>query len=325
MHIPTTTRATSRSGLLFLAIAGILLGTGGLLGTVLARATGLAPTAVACYRLGVGGLLLILVVVATRRPIPRSTASIRRVLAVGGLASASQACFFVSVSLISVSLATLIAIGCMPAMVLVGEQLTGRRRIDPRSIGLVLLAAAGLSLLVGSPAGGSGPSHVLVGMLFALGGSATFATLTLVCAIPVPCLDDTATIAYGFTIGAVLLTPIALLTGGLTFRPDPVSISLLLALGVFPTALAYLSYLRGLVRVRAVTAALAALLEPLTGSALGAAVLGDRLGPIGWLGGAVLGVSVVLGTLAEHADPRPATHRSDLEPAPDASTESGPG
>jgi DME family drug/metabolite transporter len=318
VHTTSTAPSATRSSLLLLVLAGILLGTGGFLGTLLARATGLAPTAVAVYRLGIGGLLLIGVLAVARRPLPRTGPAIRRLLAVGVLASASQACFFLAVSWISVSLATLIAIGCMPALVLAGEHLTGRRTIDLRSIGLLLLAAAGLSVLVGFPAVGSSPAHLIAGVLLALGASATFAALTLVCAIPVPGLDDTTTIAYGFTTGAALLAPIALATGGLGFRPGPASVPLLLALGIFPTALAYLCYIRGLARVRAVTAALTALLEPLTGSLLGAAVLGDRLGPVGWAGAAVLGLSVVLGTLAERADPRSgsAVNRSRRRAAP---------
>jgi drug/metabolite transporter (DMT)-like permease len=71
---------------MFLVAAGVLLGTGGFLGTLLARATGLTPTAVAVYRLGVGGLVLIAVLAAVRRPLPRGRQAIRRLLAVGALA-----------------------------------------------------------------------------------------------------------------------------------------------------------------------------------------------------------------------------------------------
>ena len=141
-----------------------------------------------------------------------------------------------------------------------------------------------MTLLVGFPAAGSQPAHVVAGLLFALASAASFATFTLVCAIAVPGLDGMATTAYGFTLGAVLLAPVALVTGGLGFGVDLRSLTLLLALGAIPTALAYVCFFRGLVRVRAATAALTALLEPLTGAVLGAVFLGDRLGLIGWLG-----------------------------------------
>jgi len=313
MHTPSTTPASATysstgssrdSGLIFLVAAGLLWGTGGLLGTLLAETTGLGPAAVAVYRIGIGGLLLIAALAVSRRPLPRGRAVLRRLIAVGCLAATFQACYFTAVSLTSVSLATLVTIGSAPAMVLVGEQLTGRRRVDLHSVGVLVLAIVGLTLLVGFPASGSQPAHVVAGLLFALASAASFAVFTLVCAIPVPGLDGMATTAYGFTLGAVLLMPVALFTGGLAFDVDLTSVTLLLALGGVPTALAYVCFFRGLVRVRATTAALTALLEPLTGAVLGAVFLGDRLGLIGWLGAVVLSAAVVLGALAERSGQR---------------------
>jgi DME family drug/metabolite transporter len=316
VHTPNTTQASStasstgspvrESGLIYLVAAGLLWGTGGLLGTLLANATGLGPAAVAVYRIGIGGLLLIVVLAGSRRPLPRGRAVLRRLCAVGALAATFQACYFTAVSLTSVSLATLVTIGSAPAMVLVGEQLTGRRRIDLRSVGVLVLAIVGLTLLIGFPAAGAQPAHVVAGLLFALASAASFAVFTLVCAIPVPGLDGIATTAYGFTLGAALLAPVAVFTGGLGFAVDPTSVTLLLALGGIPTALAYVCFFRGLIRVRAATAALTALLEPLTGAVLGAVFLGDRLGLIGWLGAAVLSAAVVLGALAERSGQREA-------------------
>src|SRR6476469_8184525 len=119
MHTPSTTPASATysstgssrdSGLVFLVAAGLLWGTGGLLGTLLANATGLGPAAVAVYRIGIGGLLLIGVLAATRRPVPRGGAVVRRLVAVGALAAMFQACYFTAVSLTSVSSATLVTI-----------------------------------------------------------------------------------------------------------------------------------------------------------------------------------------------------------------------
>ena len=123
MHTPSTTPASATypstessrdSGLIFLVAAGLLWGTGGLLGTLLARETGLGPAAVAVYRIGIGGLLLITVLALARRPLPRGRAALRRLIAVGALAATFQACYFTAVSLTSVSLATLVTIGALP-------------------------------------------------------------------------------------------------------------------------------------------------------------------------------------------------------------------
>jgi DME family drug/metabolite transporter len=54
------------------------------------------------------------------------------------------------------------------------------------------------------------------------------------------------------------------------------------------------AFLTGLRTVPATTAVLLSLLEPLTAAVLAAFVLGERLGPLGILGGAMLALAVVL-------------------------------
>ena len=60
----TSTAARRGSGVPLLVLAGIAWGTGGLLGSLLGRETGLSPLAVAAYRLGLGGLLVLIAVAA---------------------------------------------------------------------------------------------------------------------------------------------------------------------------------------------------------------------------------------------------------------------
>jgi drug/metabolite transporter (DMT)-like permease len=51
--------ARPRPGVPLLVLAGVAWGTGGLLGRLLSRQTGLSALAVAAYRLGLGGLLVL--------------------------------------------------------------------------------------------------------------------------------------------------------------------------------------------------------------------------------------------------------------------------
>ena len=53
------------TGLIYLVMAGLLWGTGGLTGSLLSRTAGLPPLSVAAYRLGVGGTLIIAFLVLT--------------------------------------------------------------------------------------------------------------------------------------------------------------------------------------------------------------------------------------------------------------------
>jgi DME family drug/metabolite transporter len=281
-------RRGSRSHVLFLIVSGLLWGTGGLTGTELGRVTGLSALAVAAYRLlAGGGLIVVFRTAASRRwPAgPRGRAAWTRVAVTGLLAAAFQGCYFSAVSLTSVSLATLVTIGASPVIVQVVERIRGRgRRGSART---TVLALCGLGLLVGLPSGGFGYSAVLASAGLATLAAAGFATLTLIGASPVPGLDDLTVTGFGFTFGGLVLLPFAALSG-LAFRPGPTAIALLIALGTGPTAVAYTLYFRGLRGAPAGTAALLALLEPLTATVLAAVLLGDRLSVPGMAGAVLL-------------------------------------
>jgi DME family drug/metabolite transporter len=289
----STLPAVRRHGTASLLVAGTLWGTGGLTGSLLARATGLAPLAVAGYRLAAGGALLVGYLTVTGRPLPTGRAAWTRIGAIGLLAALFQGSFFGAVALTSVSLATLVTIGTAPVLVLAVERATGRRRIDARMIITVALALAGLGLLVGTPSGARSP---LAGVVLAVVAAAGFATVTLVGSVPVAGLDELTATGYGFVLGAAVLLPVAAGTVGVGFTPGGTALGLLAVLGTGPTAVAYTLYFRGLRTVPAGTAAVLALLEPLTGAVLAALVLGDRLGATGVAGAVILGMAVILAT-----------------------------
>lgn len=238
-------RSSPRSGLPLLAAAGVLWGTGGLLGRLLDDIADLGPAAVATYRLGLGGALICAVLLGTRRRWPRGRAAWRRVAATGVLAATFQGCFFGAVALTSVSLATLVTIGSAPVVVLTVEWCTRRRGADRRTVAAVVLALVGLGLLVGVPADGPGAGAVAAGATLAVLAGSGFAAITLLAARPVPGLDDLTTTGCAFVLGGALLLPLAVGTSGLAFRPDPASVGLLVALATVPTALAYTLYFRG--------------------------------------------------------------------------------
>lgn len=294
MHATTSPVTAAHSGLVQLVCAGVLWGTGGLTGTQFARVSGVSPLAVAAYRLALGGVLLVAVLLLSGRRVPRGRAAWRRIGLFGGLAAFYQACYFAAVSLTSVSLATLVTIGTAPVLVLLAEAATGRRRLDARGVGTMALALAGLGLLVGLPSGGFGVGAVVASAGLAVASAAGFALMTLVCATPVPGLDGSATTGYGLLAGGAALVAAASVTTGLAVHPGVTAFGLLAYLGVGPTAVAYALFSRGVVRAGPRTAALLALLEPLTGTLLAAVLLHDRLGAAGIAGAVLLGVAVLL-------------------------------
>jgi DME family drug/metabolite transporter len=292
------------TGLPYLVTSGLLWGTGGVTGSLLGRAAGLSAMAVAACRLTAGGVLIVIFLGVTGRRWPAGRAAWTRIAVIGVLAALFQSCYFTAVALTSVALATLITIGTAPVIVLGVYRVTGRRagRLAPVAACLALI---GLGLLVGLPSGYS-EAAVLAGAGMAVLAAAGFAAVTLTGARPVPGLDDLTVTGFGFTLGGLILLPLAAALGGLSFRPGIEAAGLLIALGTGPTAVAYTLFFRGLRQAAASTAALLALLEPLTGAILAALILGQRLTVTGIAGAVILMAAVVLtvrGSEPERSEP----------------------
>jgi drug/metabolite transporter, DME family len=293
---PCTTAPAARrrpgTGLLYLITSGLLWGTGGLTGSLLSRVSGLSALSVAAARLTAGGVLIVAFLTVTGRRWPAGRAAWTRIAVIGVLAALYQSCYFIAVALTSVALATLVTIGTAPVIVLGVYRVTGRRtgRLAPVA---ACLALTGLGLLVGLPSGFS-ESAVLASAGMAVLAASGFAAVTLTGARPVPGLDELTVTGFGFTLGGVILMPLAAALGGFSFRFGPEAFGLLIALGTGPTALAYTLFFRGLRTAGASTAALLALLEPLTGAILAAFVLGQRLSATGIAGAAILMAAVIV-------------------------------
>jgi DME family drug/metabolite transporter len=317
VRISTVARPQPGTGLFYLVTSGLLWGTGGLTGSVLSRVTGLSALSVAACRLTVGGGLIVILLTVTRRRWPVGRAAWTRITVIGLLAALYQGCYFTAVSLTSVPLATLVTIGSAPVIVQAVDGLTGRGA-DRRTAGATCLALAGLGLLVGLPSG-PGAAAVLSGAGLAVLAAAGFAAVTLIGAKgsrPGSGLDELTVTGFGFTVGGLALTPLAVLTGGTGLRVGPEAIGLLLALGTGPTAVAYTLYFRGLRTAAASTAALLTLLEPLTGTVLALLVLGQRLNGAGVAGAAILSAAVAVTVWANRARPAvPVPARRSVPPS----------
>ncbi|MEU6644169.1 DMT family transporter [Saccharomonospora sp. NPDC046836] len=296
----------TRTGSASLIAAGVLWGTGGLAGSILFTRADLHPLVVATYRLLLGGVFAVLFLSFTGglRAMPRTAAVARRVLVAGGLLAVFQACYFASVLLSSVSIATMTTIGSVPVFVAVASAVAERRRPATPTLASVAAALLGLVLLTWSPGGTGERGELVAGLALALVAGAGFAALTMVNRRQVAGLDPLRTTAFGCLAGGLALLPVAVWLGiGLPARPDVVGLAIYL--GAVPTALAYAAYFRGLRDSHPVLAAFAALLEPLTAAVLAAVLLDDQLGVVGWCGAALLtgAIGVSYWRPARRADP----------------------
>ncbi|MEC3974036.1 DMT family transporter [Amycolatopsis sp. H20-H5] len=279
-----------------LVLAGVLWGTGGLAGSLLASRAGLHPLSVAAYRLLVGGVTATLYVGLTGgfRGLRGTPGVLRRVVAVGLLLALFQTSYFAAVALSSVSVATMTTIGAAPVFVAAVSAV--RRRRLPRGWTVLSLAGslAGLVLLRWSPV--TDAAGLLGGLGFSLLAAAGFAALTLVMARPVEGLDPLSANAFGCLLGGLALTPAALWLGmGLPVAADVLALAAYF--GVVPTALAYAAYFRGLTHAHPLLGALSALLEPLTASLLAAVILHEHLSGPAWAGAALLVAALLVAAL----------------------------
>ncbi len=213
-----------------------------------------------------------------------------------------QTAYYVAIDLAGLAVATVVTLGAGPVLIAVGARLTGLERLGGAGAGAVVVAVTGLVLLVGDDTGTADGAARLAGIAVALLSAAGYALVTLLTrhagAFGGPDPYDTAVV--GFAVGAVALAPLAAHEGLVpTAGLWPQTLGWLCYVALVPTALAYGLFFAGLAVVRATTASLVALVEPVTATAVAVALLGERLGVRAAVGAAVLLATVGVLVAAE--------------------------
>jgi len=293
-------------GLLLIAVAAISWGTTGATMTLLSREGSASPLLVGWSRLAIAAPFLALAAVSAARLAPRdperrpwpAAADLPLCAALGLAMAAYQVCFFRAVTLIGVAAAALLAICSAPLIIAILAALFLGERLLPLVRLSLGMAVAGTALLVIGPRGlGEIAGHFGLGALLALGAGVSYAVYAVAAKGLLARVTPLAVSALTFALAAAFLAP-ALLTEVAPARAITTGWPLLLYLGLGPTAVAYALFTSGLRRVPATAAGIVSLLEPLTATTLGLLVFGERLGPIGITGAALLLTALALLTLA---------------------------
>ncbi len=269
------------------ALAGGLWGTGFFFGKIAMRE--MSSAHMVLYRLLFACLGLSPILVLRRPGLDRRGWRILLIASLLGIPM--QFLFqFAGLARTTVSHAALM-VGTLPVILAVGASIFAHERLD--RIGWVALAASStgtaLIALTSSHHGSHGDMPSLIGDLLVV--------LSLVISLGWILLNQRllrdhsplVVTAYGLTAGTVMLAVWVFSVDG----PPPVHISLtawlaLAASGLLCTASTTLLWNWGLTRVPASRAGVFLNLEPLIGSLLGVFVLGESLGPVAWLGGAMI-------------------------------------
>lgn len=308
----STTSARASLGLLQISTAGVLWGTGGIAVHVIRSAEPLPVVTISAWRMLIGAGALLLALALARglgdlRTLVRQEPG--RVVVLGVATATYQALYFAAVVWVGVTVSTVVSLGLAPLIVTVVESL--RRRRGPAPLDLLILLAALVGLvLVSVSAGSAGGPRPVLGVLASIGSGTAYALTTLVGHGLAQSAGPLGLATASTGVGAIALAPLALASGvDAGALADPVVSGALVYLGVLTMGLAYLLFYAGLRTAPGSSAVIATLLEPLTAAVLAAALLDERLGAAGLLGGVLILAAVAgLGR-------RPAT-ALDVGPAP---------
>jgi drug/metabolite transporter (DMT)-like permease len=181
-----------------------------------------------------------------------------------------------------------------PLLILLLAGLFLREGITPRLVALSLVAAAGMVLIVVTPASdGEWP-----GVVLSVAGIACCAGYTIIARRFVATSDSTAQVVLAqqvYALGFSIVVGAAVGLIGVTVWPtsvSPLAVVSAAASGVLYYAAAYWLYLTALRTVPASLAASSFFLIPVFGVVAGSLLLGDRLEPIQWLGVAIAAMAV---------------------------------
>ncbi|MEI5131232.1 EamA family transporter [Streptomyces libani] len=289
MHATPSSALPVGRGLLYVTLAATAWGTAGAAAALLYRGSGLGPLALTFWRT-FGGLVLLLAVRALLRrrsgtvavPAPAPYEPLRRrlprIVMTGIALAVFQAAYFAAVEATGLAVGTVVTMGAGPVLIAIGARVTMGERLGAGGVLAVAGALAGLAILV---LGGDGGTTVRpAGVGYALLSAAGCAAMTLITRRlgKGGGSDPYASTVSAFAVGALCLLPLAAVEGLWPQAHDlGRSLWLLVYIAAVPTALAYGLYFAGLAAVRAATASVISLIEPVSAAAIAVLFLGERL------------------------------------------------
>jgi len=286
-------------------LASLLWGTTGTAASFMPESV--SPLAIGACTMAIGGILLFAVSARASLLTIRDAAS-RRWLLIGAIGVVFYPlAFYSSMDLAGVAIGNVVSLGTGPVFAALLEWIVERRGLSRlwlictagAILGVVLLA------LAGHPDSDSSNESVVLGVALGLAAGFAYALYTYASSRAIRLGNAPRGVMGGmFGLGAIALVPVLALTGGpLLQSPLTIGISAYLALG--PMFLAYVLFGIGMRTLRSSTATTITLLEPFVATLLAVIVVGERLDPLGWLGLALIVVSVAV--VATARQPREAS------------------
>ncbi len=284
---------SARSGLLLIALAAVLWGTVGVSTRALYDLSATNPLSIGFFRLALAApVLLVASAVSLGRRAWRIAPRDAGIAAlIGALLALYQACFFTAIGYTGVAVASLVTLCTAPVLAALLASLLAKERLTRTTVLALAMALGGTALLVGGGPEDGRAQDVLTGVLFALGSAFGYGAVAVCSRVIAGRTEPLQVNGIAFTSGALLLLAFALPTG-LAVSYPAAGWGLLLYLGLVPTALGYVLFLRGMRTTAATAATIVTLLEPLVATLLAWQLFGEQLGP-----GGIVGAALLLGAL----------------------------
>jgi drug/metabolite transporter (DMT)-like permease len=280
--------------------AGCLWGTFGVLTKTAYAMTTLGPLSLAWFRLVFAIPFLGLVTVIKHYSI--SVSRREAVIFVGfGFFSLTvfEALYFTSLSYTTVQHAAAL-LYTAPAFVALLSWFFLKERMTATKIGAIALSIFGAFLILGLTS--NEPlfaSRTQIGDWLAVGSGLAYSTWYIFGKVLGRNREPAVTSFLGVCLGAAMLFPLTLATEGLRMPQTLTAWELVAAVGIIPTAMAYLLYLAGLKLIDATSASVFAIMEPLTSAILAFIIFQETLSYASFIGFALIISSIFLISTAQ--------------------------
>lgn len=285
---------TPLMGVIFISLSAMLWGTVGIATQAVYQQSELNAVTVGFYRLA---FAFPVVAVVCWKVVGNQIFKVRgqhylKMVFIGAMLAIYQVCYFTAVGYIGVALATLITLCTAPIVVSLASVTFLKEPLTKSIIKALLCALSGTTLLVGFPEGSVAQSNLLLGASLSLGSAVGYAIVAMLGrSIATEChpLHST-TVSFG--VGAIFLFPMAA-SNCFSAQYTIEIMSLLLYIGLIPTAVAYTLFFLGMRGVKASTASILTMIEPLTATILAWFIFDERLAASGIVGALLLLLAIV--------------------------------
>ncbi|MGK2905883.1 MAG: DMT family transporter [Desulfuromonadales bacterium] len=290
-----THQSSPRLGLLFVSLSAMLWGTVGIATQAVFHQSELNAVTVGFYRLAFAFPVVALLCwkIVGRKVFEVSRHHYLKMALIGAMLAIYQVFYFAAVGSIGVAFATLITLCTAPVIVSLASVIFLKEPLTRSTVKALFCALMGTALLVGFPEGNAEQDNLFLGVSLSLGSATGYALVAMLGrSIASECHPiHSTTVSFG--VGAIFLFPMAAFNL-FSVHYAMETLGLLLYIGFVPTAVAYTLFFLGMRTVKASTASILTMIEPLTATFLAWFIFGERLAVAGIAGAALLLLAIVL-------------------------------